>query len=313
MPAAPGTTPVENRAFSAAHFALEVGGQNNGLIKSIEGGGVKVDVMTYQQGGIYDRWRQIGKPKFEDIKIQIGMSTSAPYYKWIAEFFSGNQDRRDGAILAADFYYKERARREFKFGLIREITIPALDAAGKDALYMTIAIAVESIEYKPGLNGAVIDPQAKGSEAAKYWKASDFRFNLAGFKTGSVTKIDAITLKQNIIEYHGGGSRAPTKSSSQVDFPNISFTLPESEAASLVARFNKRGASVKPAGRDLIPEGAIEYLGVDMNVLGTLSFFNAEIVNVQPDKADSGSSSIKNVKVELFTEKMTFKYTNPPT
>lgn len=298
----------KNRAFSAAHFALELGGELNGIIKSIEGGGVKVDVMTYQQGGIYDRWRQIGKPKFEDLKMQIGMSTSAPYYMWIKQFFEGNQDRRDGAIVAADFYYKERARREFKFGLIRELTIPGLDATGKDALYMTIAISVESIDYKPGLDGAQIDHKAKDYQNTRLWKANDFRFNLAGFDTSKVNKVDAITIKQNIVEYHYGGARAPTKSPSQMDFPNISFTLPESGAASLVARFTERGAAIKHAKLAPIPEGSIEWLGVDRKVLGTLKFMNAEIINVQPDKADSGGDNIKNVKVELYTEKMAFEY-----
>src|SRR4051812_5097895 len=35
------------RSYAAAHFALELNGESNGMIKSIEGGGLKVDVMTY--------------------------------------------------------------------------------------------------------------------------------------------------------------------------------------------------------------------------------------------------------------------------
>ena len=115
------------------HFSLELGDdKNNGVIKSIDGGGVKVDVMTYQQGGNYDRWRQIGKPKYDDLKIQIGMSLSAPYFGWIKSFFEGTQDRRDGAIVAGDFYYSERARREFTFALLKEVQIPTLDATSKE-------------------------------------------------------------------------------------------------------------------------------------------------------------------------------------
>jgi hypothetical protein len=69
-----------NRAYAAAHFALELDGKDSvGLFRSIEGGGVRADVMTYQNGGTYDRWRQLGKPKFEDIKLQVGMSMSQPF------------------------------------------------------------------------------------------------------------------------------------------------------------------------------------------------------------------------------------------
>ena len=80
----------ESRAYAAAHFALELTGMETlGVLRTIEGGGLKADVMTYQNGGIYDRWRQLGKPKFEDIKLQIGMAMSEPFYEWIEQFFTG--------------------------------------------------------------------------------------------------------------------------------------------------------------------------------------------------------------------------------
>ena len=49
------------RAYAAAHFALELHGidQELGLFRSIEGGSVKAEVLTYQCGPIYDRWRQL--------------------------------------------------------------------------------------------------------------------------------------------------------------------------------------------------------------------------------------------------------------
>src|SRR5262245_48413625 len=106
--------PTTQRAYGAAHFALELDGKEPvGLFRSIEGGGVKAEVMTYQYGGGYERWRQVGKPKFEDIRVQVGMAMSEPFYKWIADFFCGIPNRKTGAIVAADFYYKERARRNF--------------------------------------------------------------------------------------------------------------------------------------------------------------------------------------------------------
>src|SRR3954471_3698576 len=93
-----GTNAKQPRVYAAAHFALELDGKKDvGLFRSIEGGGVKADVMTYQQGGIYDRWRSIGKQKYEDIKLQVGMSMSKPFYDWIAKFFDGVPDRKNGA------------------------------------------------------------------------------------------------------------------------------------------------------------------------------------------------------------------------
>ena len=82
------------RSYAAAHFALELdGGEPVGLFRSIEGGGVRADVATYQGGGNHERWRQLGKPKFEDLKLQVGMAMSAPFYTWIASFFAGRAVR----------------------------------------------------------------------------------------------------------------------------------------------------------------------------------------------------------------------------
>jgi hypothetical protein len=76
------------RSYAAAHFALELDGKDEvGLFKSVEGGSIKTDVMTYQNGTSFDRWRQLGKPKFEDLKLQVGLSMCTPFYSWLAQFF----------------------------------------------------------------------------------------------------------------------------------------------------------------------------------------------------------------------------------
>src|SRR5690349_19170443 len=91
------------RAYAAAHFGLELGSGSDkdvGLVRSIEGGGVSAEVMTYQFGENYDVWRQLGKPKYEDIKVQVGMAASEGFYTWMSEFFSGKGTRKSGAIVA---------------------------------------------------------------------------------------------------------------------------------------------------------------------------------------------------------------------
>lgn len=300
-------TASHKRTYAAAHFKLEIGDdKNSGAIKSVEGGGVRVDVMTYQNGGNYDRLRQIGKPKFDDIKLMMGMSTSKTYYSWIEKFFTGQPDRRHGAIVAADFYYKERARREFQEAMISEITFPGVDANSKDALYMAISLAVEHIAFKAG-SGGKFQPEID-SKRQQIWKASDFSFTLGGFDTKHVTKIDPITIKQKIVEHHMGGHRAPTKSPSQVDFPNVVFYIPESHAQGIIHRFMKNGGHHKPENPARMTDGALSYLSSDRKVLGTLHFNNTEIVSVTPDKSEASSENIKNVKIELFCESMTWDY-----
>src|SRR5690606_34137857 len=152
-----------------------------GLFRSIEGGSIKADVMTYQHGATYERWRQLGKPKFEDIKIQTGMSMSKAFYAWIESFFAGQPDRKNGAIVAADFDYKERARREFKEAMIKELTFPKLDGQDKNAAYMTVALAVEEIVFLPGNQSRTV-AEAAGTQNQKLWTSCNFGFNLDGFE-----------------------------------------------------------------------------------------------------------------------------------
>lgn len=299
-----------NRSYAAAHFGLELGDQGAndvGLFRSIEGGGIRSDVMMYQKGGDYDRWRQLGKPKFEDIKLQVGMSMSYPFYDWIKKFFTGECIRKNGAIVAADFYYKERARRQFSEAMIKEISFPKLDGQDKNPAYMTVGFSVEDIQFVKG-SGATL-PAVTGFDAQKLWTACNFSFSVDSFEASCrrISKIDSFTVKQNIIEHHVGGRRGAIKTPSQIDFPNIVFYLPEADAQPFFDEYTKRGSQGNPApGR----HGTLITYDNSRNPLFTLEFFGANICNVAPDKSDSSTEEIKQVKVELYTEKMTFQYSS---
>jgi phage tail-like protein len=298
-----------SRTYAAAHFALELRGIDRlGMFRSVEGGGIKADVMSYQEGGTYDRWRQLGKPKFDDLKLQVGMSMSEPFYAWIAEFFAGTPSRKDGTIIAADFYYKERARREFSNAMLKEMQFPKLDATDKNTAYMNVTLAIEDMKFMPPTGGEI--RQDKGSETQKSWKACNFRFFLDGFDCCKrVSKVDGFTVKQNILEYHAGGRRSPTLSPSAIDFPQLSFSLPEADAEPLFKHFTKRGVGGEVPGRF---GGHIETYNNEKTTKFTLSFNNADIVNIQPDKSDASSEEIKQVKVDLYIETMSFKYEADP-
>jgi len=294
-----------NRSYAAAHFALELDGKDAvGLFRSIEGGGVRADVMTYQMGPNYDRWRQLGKPKFEDIKLQVGMAMSQPFYDWIAKFFGGTADRKTGSIVAADFYYNERARRDFSQAMIKELTFPKLDATDKNPAYMTVALSVEDIVFKKGTGQKLAAPL--GFNKQKLWTAANFNFKIDGFDCCKrVTKIDSFTVKQNIIEHNVGGMRATTKTPSPIEFPNLTFYLPESDAQPFMDHAMKRITAGEVPGR---LHGSLETFDHERRTLCTLEFFGADVVSVTPDRSDSTSEEIKMVKVEIYTESMKFEY-----
>ncbi len=296
------------RTYAAAHFALALDGVANvGMLRSIEGGNIKADVMTYQSGAIYDRWRQLGKPHFEDIKLQIGMAMAVPFYQWITKFFTGVPERKNGAIIAGDFYYKERARRHFTNAMIKELSFPKLDAADKNPAYLGVTLAVEGMQFIAGDLSPI--SEGKGWNPSKLWTACNFAFSLDTFEPACkrVSKIDSFTVKMNVLEYHAGGHRAPIKTPSQIDFPQLSIYLPEADADMFYAHVQKRIINDSAEQPGLLT-GYIQTYDNQNAPLFMVQFSGAEIIAVTPDKSDSSTEEIKQVKVDISLEAMTFDY-----
>jgi len=122
-----------------------------------------------------------------------------------------------------------------------------------------------------------------------------------------VTKIDSFTIKQNVIEHHMGGQRSPIKTPSQVEFPNLVFYLPEADAQPFADHAMRRVVKGEIPGR---LHGSLITRDHDGRVLFTLTYEGADVISVTPDRSDSSSEEIKLVKVEIYTEKMSFEYAN---
>jgi len=296
------------RAYSAAHFGLELDGNKKtvGLFRSIEGGGVTAEVMTYQVGAHYDLWRQLGKPKYDNFKLQVGMAMSEPFYDWIADFFHGDPTRKNGAILAADFYYQERARREFFEAQIAELQFPTLNGSDKNAAYMTVTVAPEKIVFKKG-DGSRLKFEAD-EDRQKLWTACNFRFRLDGFEQAlsRTTKIDSFTIKQKVIDYHMGGHREPIKVPGRIDFPTINFYVPEADAKPLIDEYMKHADKGEPSDKPL--NGAIETFDNSNKDLFNIQLHGVHLKSATPDKSDAHSEEIKLVKFEASVESMDFMY-----
>jgi len=296
-------TSSSGRPYAAAHFTLELDGADAvGLFRSIEGGGMRADVATYQTGGSPLRARQLGKPKYDDLKLQVGMALSQPFARWIADFLAGRGPRRTGAIVAADFSHAERARRELTGAVITELTFPKLDASDHAGASLGIGIAVEAIAMAPGDPTRKLPPP-NGLDAQKRWTASRFRFRVDGLESACarVARIDGFTVKQAMVEHHVGGALAPIKVPGAVEFPNLACYVPEPDAQPFADALASRRAPLT---------GALECFDAAGRTLFELGYRGAAVVGVVPERCDASSEDIKLVKVELCTEAMEFRY--PP-
>ena len=302
------------RAYSAAHFGLELDNVPKpvGIIRSVEGGSVTAEVINYQTGENYDIWRQLGKPKYEDIKIQSGMAMAWPWFAWIKLFFDGRGVRKNGAIIAADFQYKEQARRQFQDALITELAFPKLDGSDKNPAYVTMTLTPEKVNFVKG-NQQVLKESAdlKGQQL---WTACNFLFTIDGLDdvVRRCTKVDGFSIKQKPIDYaegtHIGGLKVPGR----IEWPNISFYVPEVDAKPLIDKYMLYATHDENHPADGGFTGAIEYQDSAHSTMFTINIFGMHIKAVTPDKGDAGSEEIKLVKLEMAVERMSFDWPGNP-
>jgi phage tail-like protein len=289
--------------YSSAQFALELGGMQAATLRSIDGGVAKVEVITYhsnaEKGAIF---RQLAKPKYEDIKIVTGLACGQELWNWMATFVSGDCSRKDGALVAADYNYIEKARREFTESLIASIDFPKFDANDKNPANLTITISPEAIVYKIGTQQKL---NATGSDGARQQHISSCNFEFIHLGFGAqpiprVTKVDGFSLKTKVIEYHQSTVLAPTKLAGKLEYPNLAFYMPEIDAKYFI------DAHMKTVKGDRAPmaNASLTFFDNSRKPKGTISFTNCHVFNVSPEKHDAGTEDVRQVKIEMAIEGM---------
>jgi phage tail-like protein len=305
------TTPATRRAYSAAHFVLELDDNEvAGFFRSVDGGGVKAEILTYQTGAERSVWRQLAKPTHEDITIEVGMSMSPAFYAWLEGFIQGRAERRNGAIVAADFHYKERARRTFQEALISELRFPSLDATDNSACTMGVTIVPETLRFEPGSLRS-LEPYV-GSMTQKLWTPANFAFQIDGFADSChrITKVEGFSIRQEIHEYPVGNLREPLRVPGKLEFPNLTFSLPEVDAWPIIDHFTKHVIHGEPQA-SARRTGTITMRDHHGDDLCTVSLAGVDIADVSPGKSDASSDDLKLVNVEISVESMELSYARP--
>jgi hypothetical protein len=302
-----------SRAYVAAHFALELDLGDHavmGFLRSVDGGGISTDVQTYQQGAIADLWRQVGRPKFADISLQVGMGLAKVFYDWIADFFKGKVTRASGAIIGADFNYCERSRRTFDDALISEVQIPTLEGSSKEPALMTVKIVPEAVRFSSQpTGGAKIEAPQNMRQPNKVWHCANFTFTVDGFAPSfnRVTKIEQFSIKQQILEYPSGHRRTALRIPGRMDFPLLSVYVPMVDADKLMAQATSRLIDYKKPPQGGMT-GAIELRAPDKSVLCTIKLKGVDIVSAEPQKLDATAETFDMCKVQIQVEAMEFDF-----
>ncbi|HYF92750.1 MAG TPA: phage tail protein [Symbiobacteriaceae bacterium] len=300
-----GATPADRRGYVGGRFALELDGVVVGWLFSADGGYATSEVVTEWFGPGMAK-KHLAGVKYEDITITAGAGMSKAFYDWISSTLAGSYPRKNGAIIAVSFDSKETSRLEFSNALITEIGMPALDAASKDAAKMTIKFTPERTRLRKSAGERVKLPGDFSKQ--KTWLPSNFRLRIDGLEqaTSRVNKIEAITIKQKVIENAVGFARDYEKEPASVEIPNLVITFPESHADSFYD-WHQDFVISGNNGEGKEKSGTLEYLSPDLKeVLFRLEFHNLGIFKLAPDKVESGAEQIRRVKAEMYCEDMSF-------
>jgi hypothetical protein len=228
---------------------------------------------------------------------------TAGFYAWLQSSLGCQSVRKDGAIVGTDFRSVERTRLNFTQALITEFGMPGLDAASKDAAQMTLKLAPEVTRRVKG-SGQTVAP-CGGGRGQKRWLSSNFRLTIDGLDCTKVSNVEALTIKQKVVENPVGEPRDPGAPQRRIEFPNLVVTLAESAAQSFFdwhEDFVVNGNSSSEQEKN----GKLEYLAPNLSeVLFTIDFHNLGIFKLASETLDSGDQ-IQRVKAEMYCQQMTF-------
>lgn len=295
---------ADHRAFTAGRYAVMLDGAVAGWVQSVEGGHAAADVAS---GAASLQRKHIAGVKYEDITVSCGAGMSKPFYEWIKASMDRQYARKSGSIIYLDNDGNAVSTLEFANGLITEVSFPALDAASKDAAKLTIKISPETTRMVEQRGARLAGAPAQHAAAQKQWLPANFRLKIAGLDCTRVNKIEAITIKQKVVENPVGEMRAAQREPAKLEIPNLVISMPEQNAAALAAWHKESVVNGRAANNR--KDGQLDYLMPDgRESLFTLTFHNLGIFKLTPDKMEAGSENIRRVKAEMYCEEIRFSY-----
>lgn len=169
-------------------------------VLAVEGGQPVADVTVFNTAP-FQKVRQLGKPKFEDIRIEVSAQVGASLADWIRESLAGRGRTRTGHILLMDDRRDVVAQIEFADALLTEVGLPALDAASKDAAKITVVFSPGKVVVTGAGAAAAVGTryEVKG-RPQKQWLPANFRVRVDDFNGGAPVRgrkgLNAVNVKQ---------------------------------------------------------------------------------------------------------------------
>ena len=290
----------------AESFALRLdgsGGPTTGLVSGASGGVFTADIIEHHSGGDPFARKMLGKPRHEDIEVEVGAAMPAPLFGWIAASWGANPPSMDGAVLGFDPTFTLQREQGFVDALIAETTFPALDGAlkqmGRIGVRITPRELLPPVKPPPGTKLGL----TFGKSPHKSWQVAAFKLELDGLPTTHVVRIDSFAVRRSIERSQGQGA---TIKPGRISFPNLRVWLAASGADAWHAwhrHFLIDGHNTDADEKD----GAILLLAPNLSPIATIKLHGIGIFRIAPapkDQAGAPVPSLGRVVADLYCERM---------
>lgn len=299
----------QNNHFSTGHFKLTIDGQSvTSYIKSVEGGLINAQAVEEPVGQFNLRGRHLGPRDIEPITIEFGMAGAKWALDLVDQFIHGRKHHRiTGEVHHADANMKSQYSFEFQNAVITEITLPKLDAAGKDSLMCRVKLQPQDIKFTLA-SGAKLTQDSIGRQKA--WHTTNFRVTLDSVgELPYVTSVEALTIKLGHKPMQLPDMFRPDVLPTKVDMPKLSIVQPLSRSHALVKWYqeavaNQLGdgtADTEGATGGYETSGSIEYLDQTLKqVLYTVEFDGVGMEKFSIPKSEANAPATKMAKFDFY-------------
>jgi hypothetical protein len=291
-----------------APLALRLGdsaSKDISFLRGVSGGIVSADVLRHTEGTDFFARKQLGEVHNEAFAVGVRTPISSGLFDWLAASWGDAPPAHDGAILACEYDYTIKDERGFVDALVQETAFPALDAATKQTIDVTVALAPRVIHEPIHPNTSLSFPLGPMSKQ-KLWLASNFLLHIDGLDCTKVSRIEPFAIRRRV-EIATSGSGTTTLQAGNVDFPNLRITFSASSVMTW-AQWHKSFVVDGQNGPGFERTGRISFFSVSFQELVRIELNGLGIFRLtMPEEDAEHSSAVQRVIADVYCERMVLK------
>jgi hypothetical protein len=190
-----------DRGYAGGYYMVTLdGGGQPGYVKKCDIGKLTGNLATTKLGPTLIEKKQITGMKWEPMTFEVGLSHANAFSEWMQAAFKGEHIRKNGQVTMYSHNGKAMRTVDFIDAHLTEISLPALDAKGKDSIHVTLKLQPEQLRFSEG------GPAAKPTVGTKQklHNATNFRLTIPGINCKSISKLELPKFTLKLVEHAVG-------------------------------------------------------------------------------------------------------------